>query len=413
MKRRALFLFFFLPFLGIFFILLLTSLFNRAYVQKRTEALVRGQLEATAGILGINIANHLSEGLAADTVLALFASEEDLYFIALLDGEKNVLAWNSRFEGYLPISLKEANPGESNFLDSPIGRIFHSLTRVPSESGPVHFLYLGYALTDMEMMLSRSKRTFLLLFGLLAAAGAVFFRGISIIQGRYMAKTREAEAERMEKERYRDISAFTSGVAHEIKNPLNGLALLLELLGNKVPPEMRPEVALGKTEIQNIGRTIDRFSDAAKPIRLSPRRITLGRALQATEEAILREFPDASSRLRFLGTESVVLRGDADLLVQAFVNFIKNALEASPESRVEVEIRKRKKVVEVEIRDTGPGIPSENLPRIFEPFYSTKAKGMGVGLYLAGKIIEAHGGRIETWSREGEGSRFLILLSGE
>jgi signal transduction histidine kinase len=413
LKRRGLLLFFLLPFLGIFVIFLAASVLNRTDIRKRTEDLVRVQLEATAGILGTNIAHHIREGLDPAAILGLFAPEEDIYFLALLDNEKNVLAWSSQFEGYLPLSLNEARPGESQIFDSPVGRIFSTFTAVSPGDGETYILYLGYTLTSMEEMLARSRRTALLFFGTLALAGAILFRGISLLQSRYVEKTREAETERLEKERFREISAFTSGVAHEIKNPLNSLALLFELLLKRAPDGLRADLALGKAEIRNIGGIVDRFSDATKPIHIEPRPFSLGEALRLAGDAVAREEASAAARLRVLPCDRLAARGDRDLLVQAVINLVKNALEASDDSLVEVQARRRKKNVTIEVRDTGPGIPAEVLPRVFEPFFSTKRKGMGIGLYLAQRIVEAHGGTIEAAHREGGGTRFLVQIPGE
>jgi signal transduction histidine kinase len=411
LKRRGLLLFFLLPFLGIFVIFLTASILNRAEIRKRTESLVRAQLEATANILGANIAHHIGEGLDPGAILGLFAPEEDIYFMALLDGKKNVLAWSSQFEGYLPLSLNDATPGESQIIDSPVGRIFSTFTAVSPGDGRTFTLYLGYALSSMEEMLARSRRTALLVFAMLVLAGAVLFRGISLLQARYVEKTREAETERLEKERFREISAFTSGVAHEIKNPLNSLALLFELLLKRAPDGLRADLVLGKSEIRNIGGIVDRFSDATKPIHIDPRPFSVEKALGLVGETVARE--EAVARLRILPGDRITARGDKDLLVQAVVNLVKNALEASAESRVEVEARRHKKNVTIEVRDTGPGIPPEVLPRVFEPFFSTKKKGMGIGLYLAQRIVEAHGGTIEAGLRAGGGTRFLIQIPGE
>jgi signal transduction histidine kinase len=411
LKRRGLLLFFLLPFLGIFVIFLTASILNRAEIRKRTESLVRAQLEATASILGVNIAHHIGEGLDPGAILGLFAPEEDIYFMALLDGKKNVLAWSSQFEGYLPLSLNDATPGESQIIDSPVGRIFSTFTAVSPGDGRTFTLYLGYALSSMEEMLARSRRTALLVFAMLVLAGAVLFRGISLLQARYVEKTREAETERLEKERFREISAFTSGVAHEIKNPLNSLALLFELLLKRAPDGLRADLVLGKSEIRNIGGIVDRFSDATKPIHIDPRPFSVEKALGLVGETVARE--EAAARLRILPGDRITARGDKDLLVQAVANLVKNALEASAESRVEVEARRHKKNVTIEVRDTGPGIPPEVLPRVFEPFFSTKKKGMGIGLYLAQRIVEAHGGTIEAALREGGGTRFLIQIPGE
>ena len=412
MKRRSLLVFFVLPFAGILVLFAFVSFLNRADFRKRAEELARGQLDATAHILAVNISHLLIEGRVPEEILEIFAPEEDISFLALLDEDKNVLAWNSQFEGYLPMSLARAAPGESGIIDSPAGKIFHTFTAVPAGPGRTYLLYLGYSLSSMEEMLSRTGRNALLFFGLLVLVGALFFHEISVLQARYVAKAREAETERQEKERFREISAFTSGVAHEIKNPLNSLSLLCDLLLNNVPPEIRPEVILGKEQVQAVARIVDRFSSAVKPIQLASETLSLEEIFRLTEEIVGREFPDAGRRLRIKAQTGAPLTADRELLAQALANLLKNALEASEGSSVTLEGRRFRKRAEIRVLDTGPGISTADFPRIFEPFFSTKDKGLGIGLYLARKIIEAHGGRIEARSREGRGTEFHIQIPG-
>ncbi len=412
MKRRSLLVFFVLPFAGILFIFALVSFLNRADFRRATETLVRGHLDATAGILGINISRLLVEGRSPQDVLDLFAPEEDIYFLALLDERKAVLAWNSRFEGYLPLSVSRAEAGESGILDSPAGKIFHTHKTVRGEGGRPYLLYLGYSLSGMEAMLARTGRNTLLFFVLLVLVGALFFHEISLLQARYVAKAREAEAERLEKERFREISAFTSGVAHEIKNPLNSLSLLLDLVAAKVPHEVRPDIGLGKEQVQAVAGIVDRFSSAVKPIapRLEP--VALEEIIHLAREALLRELPSAGPRLETAVDPRVRLKADRNLLLQALLNLMRNALEASEVSTVRLEARNIRRAVEIVVRDDGPGIPEADTDRVFEPFFSTKDKGLGIGLYLARKIIEAHGGRLEARSQEGRGTEFRILIPG-
>lgn len=412
MKRRNVFLFFVLPFLGVFVFFSVASFLGQSALKSRTEALVRGQLAATAGILRATVSHLLDEGRSPEGILDSLLSEEDIYFIALLDGDKNVLAWNSRFEGYLPLSLREARAEESGIIDSPAGKIFSEFSAIPRPDGGRYFLYLGYALTGMEEMISLSQRTSLLLSGLFLLVGLAFFRALYRLQSRYMAKTREAETERLEKERFREISAFTSGVAHEIKNPLNSLSLLFELLLQKAPPEGRNELDLGKAQVRTIARIVDRFSDAVRPVRPVASSLDLDDILRLAAGSLAAEDPGAANRLRVETEPGLRLTGDADLLVQALLNLLKNAVEASPSTPVRVEGRRNRKRVDIRIRDKGPGIPPEAVARVFEPFYTTKEKGMGIGLYLAKRIIEAHGGTIEARSREGGGAEFRIELPG-
>lgn len=412
MKRRNVFLFFVLPFLGVFVFFSLASFLGQADLKRRTEVLVRDQLLATADILRVTVSHLLDEGTPPDETLDSVLSGEDIYFMALLDAEKNVLAWNSRYEGYLPISLREARDEESGIIDSPAGKIFSELSALTTKDGRRFHLYLGYALSGMEEMIALSRRTSFLLSGLILLAGALFFRGLFQLQSRYLAKAREAETERLEKERFREISAFTSGVAHEIKNPLNSLSLLFELLLKKTPPEAKDGLELGKTQVQTIARIVDRFSNAVKPVRPVSSILFLDDVLRLAAGSLAAEDPEASTRLRVETEPGVRLTGDGELLSQALLNLLKNAVEASSSAPVLVEGRRNKKRVEIRVRDEGPGIPPEAIARVFEPFYTTKEKGLGIGLFLAKKIVEAHGGTIEARSRKGEGTEFRIELPG-
>lgn len=390
----------------------LSSVLSQADMKKRTGSLVRDQLVATSGILGATVAHFLAEGRSPEEALEAILSEEDLYFVALLDADKRVLAWNSRFEGYLPLSLRETREGEPGVIDSPAGKIFNLLSPVTASGGRGYFLYMGYALTGMEEMIARSRRTSMLLAGLLLLAGGVFFRGLFRLQSRYMIKAREAETERLEKERFREISAFTSGVAHEIKNPLNSLALVLELLGRKVPPEAKGDVDLGKAQVRTVARIVDRFSRVVKAVRPELTALALDEVLGQAAENLAAEVPVAAGRVSIESAPGVLLAGDRELLVQAVLNLLKNAVEASPDAPVRAGGRRAGKRIEIRVRDGGPGLTPEAAALVFEPFYTTKEKGMGIGLYLTKRIIEAHGGTIEARSGNGQGTEFRIELPG-
>ena len=121
MKQRRPFLVFLSSFLGLIVLFLVSSHLNRAAIRSRVEALVEEQLQATSDILGSQVSRLLAEGLPSDQIFPLYAGEENIYFMALLDGERNVLGWSSRFEGYLPLSLKDTGAQRSWVLESPVG----------------------------------------------------------------------------------------------------------------------------------------------------------------------------------------------------------------------------------------------------------------------------------------------------
>ncbi len=160
MKRQNFLLFFSLPFLGLVVLFFVFSSLNRLFIQNRVEALVEEQLQATSDILKTHLSHLLDESPAAESIFPLYSGEEDIYFMALLDEERNVLGWSSRFEGYLPLSLRDTESQRSWILESPAGPILNLFSPFPGPEGNAYFLYLGYSLNSLDIMLARSRRFF-------------------------------------------------------------------------------------------------------------------------------------------------------------------------------------------------------------------------------------------------------------
>ncbi|MGZ5439719.1 MAG: sensor histidine kinase, partial [Candidatus Aminicenantales bacterium] len=157
---------------------------------------------------------------------------------------------------------------------------------------------------------------------------------------------------------------------------------------------------------------VDRFSRVVKAVRPEAEPLDLGDVLGQAVENLVAEVPAAAPRLHIQAAPGLRLTADRDLLTQAFLIVLKNAVEASADAPVRAAGRRSGPKVEVLISDEGPGFPADVADRVFEPFFSTKENGLGIGLYLARRIIEAHGGTIEVHSREGEGTEFRISLPG-
>ena len=413
MKRKGLLLFFFLPFAGVLAIFLTFSLLNRAYIQNKVEGLVHEQLLAAARILDVNISHFLDEGVAPSTLLARYSTEENIYYMALLDGRQNILAWSSRYEGYLPLTAGDARRNEPWVIDSPVGRIFNLMSPFQAKDGSTYFLYLGYSLAALEKMIARSNRNFLFVFGFLAAVGVVFFVGLYGLQQRYLSKEQEAESERKEKERYREISAFTSAVAHEIKNPLNSLALLFDLLQKKGPADLKDDLGIGKAEVRKISGVIDRFSDHLRPLKLKKERVALREAVEEAFRAVAPEAASPGVEFRYSEPAPITLGVDRDLFSRCLENILRNAFEATETGSVSVQAKRLRRKIVVQIEDTGRGMAPAVAERIFDPFFTSKDKGMGIGLFLARKVVEAHQGRIWVESEPGKGTKFFIQMPGE
>ena len=408
MKKKDLFLFFFVPLLGFIVIFFFLSTINRTYIKNKVEELVREQLRATAEILQVNISHYLEEGFPSDEILRLYSGEENIYYMALLDDQKNILGWHSRFEGYLPLSQKDIEDKESWTIDSPAGRIFNIFTPFLVSNSKTYYIYLGYSLESLEEMTLYSRRNANILFGIITLTGIIFFLGIYQLQKHFRQKEKEAEAERVEKERYREVSAFTSGVAHEIKNPLNSLALLFELLAKKTPEEFKQEVSAGSREVQKISRIIDQFSATLKPLNLKKEKIPFKDLIADVRETVRKKNVD----IRYEEEDEVVFFADKELLSQALVNLLQNALEATEKGHIEVRAKRLRKKALLSVEDTGWGMPPDELEHVFDPFFSGKKGGMGIGLYLTKRIIEAHEGKIGCESLVGKGTTFFIQMPG-
>lgn len=413
MRRRGPFLVFSLPFLGLLVLFLVSSHVNRYTIRNRVEDLVEEQLQATSEILSSHVSHLLSEGASADEIFPLYSGEENIYFMALLDGERNILGWSSRFEGYLPLSLKDVELRRSWILDSPVGLILNHFSSFSGPDGKTYYIYLGYSLSSLETMLSRSRETFWIIFLSLCGVGILFFLGMVRLQSRYLRKTRELEKQTQEKEHFREISAFTSGVAHEIKNPLNSLSLLCDLFEKKAPMELRKDVLSGKTEVRKISRIVDQFSAALRPLSLHKERFMLDDLLQQTRDSFLKEFGRQPEDVKIEGGAAVPVTADPGLLGQVLLNLLKNAHESAPEGRIVMRGWRQKKEVCISVHDSGAGVAPRDLPHIFDPFYGNKGQGLGIGLYLSRKIVEAHGGHIQAKSSPGEGAEFIIGIPGE
>jgi len=408
LKKKDFFLFFFVPLLGIIVIFFILSAINRTYIKDKVEELVKEQLQATAGILEVNISHYLDENYPPEEILRLYSGEENIYYMALLDDQKNILGWQSRFEGYLPLSQKNVAKEGSWTIDSPTGKIFNIFTSFLASDSRTYHIYLGYSLESLEEMILFSRRNFFILFGIILLTGFIFFLGLYQLQNHYRQKEKEAEAERMEKERYREVSAFTSGVAHEIKNPLNSLALLFELLTKKMPEEFKQDVSAGSGEVQKISRIIDQFSATLKPLSLKKELLLFKNLMTDIEQTIHKEDVD----IQYEEEGEVAFYADRGLLGQALINLLQNSLDSMEKGQIEVRAKKQRKKVFLSIEDTGGGISPDQLAHVFDPFFSSKKGGMGIGLYLTKKIIEAHEGKIRCESRLGIGTTFFIQMPG-
>lgn len=212
------------------------------------------------------------------------------------------------------------------------------------------------------------------------------------------------------------LGRLTSGVAHEIKNPLNAMVIHVALLRQKLTdsgPEARGYLDVLDEEIRRLDRVISGFLKFTRPEELQLEHVPLGEVLKDVLRLISGEAGKNSIQVETdIPDDLPPVHGDRELLQQAFLNLMLNACEAMPEGgRLRVMTRRSDdRLVEVEIQDSGLGIATEELPRIFDLYYTTKGGGSGIGLSLVYRIVQLHDGEVVVDSTQGAGSRFTIKL---
>jgi len=229
-----------------------------------------------------------------------------------------------------------------------------------------------------------------------------------------------AERSRAENERLAALGNLTAGVAHEVRNPLNTIALTCRYLerlvtGSEADPALKGEVnrnlEVVASELGRLGRTLDNFVLLAKPTELEMSDLDLADLVAQALALFASELEEAGVRLQPSGEAPLPVRGDRDRLSEVVANIVRNALQAMPDGgTLRVRMGRQEGLARVVFEDSGPGIPPAHLDRIFEPYYSTKRSGLGLGLALARKIVVAHGGSLEAANRPEGGAAFTLSI---
>ena len=242
-------------------------------------------------------------------------------------------------------------------------------------------------------------------------------RRIAISQERLKERLTESEQLRIESERLAAIGSLAASLAHEIRNPLNAMSLLLSRLQYSPSEDTRKNI-IGDLfgEIGRLDRLVSSILDYARPIQLDRKTVDV-RSLIASIVDLYRSLAEAKGvRLDLVSDGSVHAHIDSDRIKQCIVNLLKNSLDAMENGGVvTLACHESQEGLVIEVSDNGPGISKEIKPKLFSPFFTTKENGTGLGLSSVHKIIAAHGGHIEvvTDSQKNElvdGAKFIISI---
>jgi two-component system, NtrC family, sensor histidine kinase HydH len=223
----------------------------------------------------------------------------------------------------------------------------------------------------------------------------------------------EAEEAVRRSDRLAALGQLSAGLAHELRNPLGTIKVSSEMLGRSVSAEnevAREVAGFIATEVDRCNSLITRFLQFARPLQLQLENGDLAQVLDRAIMTAEREAPGIAIYKNY-APEIPPFPMDAELLERVFYNLVLNAAQASPPGgAVTVKTRAAGGTAEVAVIDRGAGIDPKHMETIFNPFFTTKPAGVGLGLAIVSKIVDEHGGKITVDSELGKGSVFRVLL---
>ncbi len=264
------------------------------------------------------------------------------------------------------------------------------------------------------------------LASVLNATGARL-KGLNLALERHRAELEERVAERtaalrasqarvIQQEKMAAFGLLAAGIAHEVGNPLAGISSLIQMLRRRGPDQYTDsKLELVESQLGRIGRTIRDLIDFSRPASTARGRV---RPLEVVDEALGIAKYYQRTKDRAITTDVppdlAPVRGVRDHLTQVLLNLVLNAIDATGRGgRIHLEGREEENAVVLSVEDDGRGIPTGDRSRLFQPYFTTKPSGTGLGLFVSRQIVEEMGGRLTFRSEPGRGTTFLVRLPSD
>lgn len=224
---------------------------------------------------------------------------------------------------------------------------------------------------------------------------------------------RKAHAEVVQSQKLATLGYLAAGMAHEIRNPLNSISLFVQLIKEGVEDSEKIEyVEKILQEVDRVDGTLRKLLDTAKRPRFELTEVSIGDIIQKALDSFTPQMNTQKVALSFSRKRNLPrLKADPAEIEQIFTNLFLNAIDEMPEGGgLAIELDREGNDITIRVSDSGYGIPEANLPNIFDPFFSTKSRGTGMGLPIVLRIIKNYGGKIEVAATGKSGTTFLVRL---
>ena len=351
---------------------------------------------------------------------------EGILYISVQDASLNTIAHTDptligrrEEDRFLKSSLQGNRVLSRHYRPTQGEEIFEVVKSFSLKGKTMGLIRIGYSPKEIHPVLSQIKKNVALsvFFFLVLGISAITLIGVN--QNRHLRKMKDMEDRIQLAERLSSLGHLAAGVAHEIRNPLNAIGMGLQRLKREFLPQNESQkeeyisfMELILKEIRRVNEIIEQFLTLSRPFQLNLRKSSLQDLLKNLITLFQEEVSSLGITLQTeISTELPVIEMDPERLTQAFINIMKNGIQAMRQGgTLRIETKFLKEGVEVMISDSGSGIPSEQMEKIFNYYYTTKEKGVGLGLPIAHRIIEAHGGQLKIESRVGSGTKVTVRL---
>lgn len=237
------------------------------------------------------------------------------------------------------------------------------------------------------------------------------------LEQKVQERTRElirSQEKLIQAERLAAVGQLAAGLVHELKNPLSALKIFTSLVEQRYrEPDFRKRFGqVVPPQVERLERLVEELLDLARPRAPKKEEVEINRLLWEAAEVLSPQMKAQKVILRRrLSPQKLKTLGDYERLYQGCLNLLKNALEAQPQGgSISLQSRMGPSGPEIIIADRGPGLSPQDLEKLFLPFYTTKKRGSGLGLALASRVAEEHGGRLQAQNRPGGGAVFTLSL---